>query len=233
MSWIPFAINPLGKLSHSDWAILDFPAYSGFLSDQKPFKSFEALKASVIDLVDSLNPDVVIGHSMGGWLAAAYAIHASKGEVLRKRKGKLQRLILINPAGVVGHGEIRAEHEELFEEIKTQGYSAFKHRMFKRAPLGFRWVEREARNIINHPDLKEFLNSISERDFLDEHLGMLRSQVSLVWGKDDSLVPESMQKLWLSYLQNASSVTVKQIASGHSPHVEAFLALNHCLNEQL
>jgi len=226
LSWLPVLLGTKYARTFNEWMILDFPGYGGFLSAKSPFKTFQGLSHSVTGLLETLRPTTVIGHSLGGWLAAKALIYMQ--QMKSKNARNFEQLVLINPAGVLGEGQLRSAHEKLLLEIQELGYEALKYRMFNKTPIGFKWLERDARNVINSPEMKAFLGSIEEKDFLDTEIPKLAGEVSLIWGKHDTLIPESMRRIWLSKLQSAT-VSLQLLPSGHSPHVEALSALKSSL----
>jgi pimeloyl-ACP methyl ester carboxylesterase len=68
VSWLSVLgpLMPLLRKRFDEVVLVDFPGYAGFLSREKPFASIDLLIQSLGDVLDSLEPRVVAGQSLGG-----------------------------------------------------------------------------------------------------------------------------------------------------------------------
>lgn len=205
--WLPF----FAALSEQFETIA--PDHPGFGASDDPawIRNVGDLALFYLDLLESTGWGGVhlMGHSLGGWIAAEIAI---------RNISRIKSLTLIAPAGIRVKGVQTGDNflwapdemvrnfyfdQKLAEQILSQPLSeeqmdiALKNR-FAAAKYGWqpRWF---------NPDLEKWLH---------------RAKVSahVIWGDHDRLFPAAYGAAWRERLPNARLTVVEQ--SGHSPHVE-------------
>jgi pimeloyl-ACP methyl ester carboxylesterase len=151
---------------------------------------------------------VLVGHSLGGWLAARLALLPGCNA---------RGLVLINPAGaVLPEGEWTV-FRELFERADA---AAYLERAFHAAPIALRLFPGEIARAMTSPATRAFLAAVSREDFLrDAELASLRMPVRIIWGQRDRLLPGGSLPFFRTHLPRAEIVILPR--AGHLPHLEA------------
>ncbi|TQL54032.1 alpha/beta fold hydrolase [Subtercola boreus] len=161
-------------------------------------------------LLDELGIDefVLIGCSLGGWVAAELALRVPE---------RVRRLVLIDPAGLAGDGtapDIFALTPE--EALVATVFDDDRREAARRAtphPVITRRLARSratAHRIAGDPYMHD--PSLAGR------LGALTIPVSILWGREDGIVPLSYAAEWMAALPQAELTVVPK--AGHLPHVE-------------
>jgi pimeloyl-ACP methyl ester carboxylesterase len=143
-----------------------------FFSLQEHAASLHAVTAHL-----GLPPFTLVGHSMGGWVAAKYA--AAHPEQVR-------RLVLINTAGVYVEGT--EELRKIFNIRTTADVSRLVHAMWFRYPWYFRLFLPALRSDLIKRRVPDLVQSVHREDFLDDELKKLTMPVHLMWGREDRLL---------------------------------------------
>jgi pimeloyl-ACP methyl ester carboxylesterase len=151
---------------------------------------------------------VLVGHSLGGWLAARLALLPA---------ASASGLILVNPAGAVLPAAQWAGFRELLDSADARAYL---QRAFYRAPIALRLFPGEIARAMSAPTTRAFLDALAAEDFLrDAELATLRMPVRVVWGEHDRLLPVGTLPFFRAHLPRAEVVTLAR--AGHLPHLEA------------
>lgn len=151
----------------------------------------------------------IIGHSLGGWIAAEVAIRDTR---------MVRSLTLISPAGVRRKGTqpgdfyLWSPQERASNLVYDQGLvpkifsiaddQASLETELKNAYAGARlaWQPR-----FHNPELQRWLHRI-------------RIPVQIIWGEQDKLLPLEIAEIWTDALPDARLSTISNC--GHLPHVE-------------
>jgi pimeloyl-ACP methyl ester carboxylesterase len=238
LSWIltVTALKPVLSRDYDELVCLEFPGFSGFLREHPAIESVDRMLEWAGDALEGLAPTALMGHSLGGWLAADFALRLSEGGRPKKaKKVPLEKLILIAPSGVFGTARERREFEDRFKSISQRGFQVLREVMFEKEPAWFRWVERDMDSFTRRPEVHKFINSFEERHRLESRLAALQGSVWIIWGERDRMVPASFLPHWHRALHGASaqvrSVSLKGV--GHTPQVEAPAVLAAVLGQIL
>lgn len=208
MDWLPFfdRLAEVGELwvpDHPGWGTSDNPKW---------IKSIPDLAMFYLDFLDEVAPGQVfdvVGHSLGGWIAAEIAV---------RNASRIRSLSLIAPAGIrvkgvpVGdnfiwtNAEIAKNYyfsealqerslavertEEQLEQMLKNKFSFAKHA----------WHPR-----LFNPDLEKWLHRI-------------KVPTQVIWGREDRLIPAAYAQAWQSNIPG-SQVTILP-ECGHLPTVE-------------
>jgi pimeloyl-ACP methyl ester carboxylesterase len=205
--WLPF-FDALAE--RYDLIVPEHPGFGA--SDDPPLiRSVPDMAMFYLDFLETLGlKDLhVVGHSLGGWIAA---------EILIRDRSRAKSLTLISAAGIRVEGVPSGDlfiwnREELLRNVFfDQAYAEIalslkptdeqidtmlKNR-FTATKLGWqpRWY---------NPDLEKWLHRIK-----------LRSLV--IWGNNDKIMPPAYAARWRERLPNARLVTIDKC--GHVPQVE-------------
>ena len=225
MSWLGVLAGAFAGTSYDEVVVLDFPGFHGSLAHRSCITDMDRILEISRDTIQEFRPEVVAGHSLGGWLASWSLLHL-KPEITVPRE-----LVLIAPSGVTG-----TEHERLRwrEEIRSwtesdaDGYLA---RVFATPPPVVGNFMKQFAPFMVREDTQEFLASVQDHHFLDEKLAAMGSNVSLLWGAEDGVVPERFATHWISRLPSARYERWSGV--GHMPHMEAPVRLVRWLRQVL
>lgn len=230
ISWLLVSrlmISALRRAGFDEIIMLDFPGFSGRLVEEKCFPSMDLLVDATSDVFDWLEPDTILGHSLGGWLAARYAADCGAGlrPALRKRHGYEgpRNLLLASSAGVYESDEVAVAIGEIFvSAFGEQGFAALRPHLFAREPRWFEWVAKDFTRFASDAGIRQFFESIRQEHLLRDRLGKIRARTWLIWGDHDTLVPTGGIPAWLKGLEAAQgtphAVLIRGV--GHSPQVE-------------
>ena len=214
LSWwtVLAGLKPVLKRQVDEVILIDYPGYSGFLHDEAAFDSMDELMRVFREIVDTLKPEIMVGHSLGGWLAADYAI---------ERPEVLKQLILVDPGGLVLTEEDRANYRGLFEKAIESGSKHLLPHVFAKAPLLLPFFEEEFFSFLKSDEVRSFVMSFEDRHLLNGKIGRIRADTIILWGEHDSLTPAKWIDQWLSALPADGKKTGIVIrGSGHSPQIE-------------
>ena len=231
LSWLGIisALMPLLKKDYDELVLFEFPGFLGPLSKDKPFESMEHLSTRVYEILDTLTPRTLIGHSLGGWLAALYTVECGSGKRLMKVSPR--QLILINPGGVAedfaDSQKLRMSLHEVFED-QENGTQRWRKLIFGKEPFWFPMFAPEIKAFLTRPETRAFVQSFGDEYLLMERLMHVDSEVRFIWGELDSLFPPELAQHWMKHLvskrteQNLSAPFALVIRGvGHSPHLES------------
>jgi pimeloyl-ACP methyl ester carboxylesterase len=193
--------------------LLDLPGHG--LSGRPPDWRFATLAGAVAHYARALDAPVVVGHSLGAWLALRLTLAGA----LRPA-----RLMLVNPAGALLLREEWAPFRELLSARDHRGARRYLARAFHRPPLALRIFPGEVIAAMQDETVQGFLDAVREPDFLrEEELASLHVPLRLVWGERDRLLPEGALPFFRRALPQAEVTLLPRC--GHLPHLEAPRAL--------
>jgi pimeloyl-ACP methyl ester carboxylesterase len=205
----------LGKLSRTHRVhVVDLPGH-GLSAAPADFR-LQTLLAPLSRYASGLRTPVLVGHSLGGWLAARLAL-------LPRTEAK--GLVLVNPAGALLPREQWTTFRALFDGADARAYV---ERAFHRPPLALRLFPGEVARALAAPATRAFLDAVAADDFLrDAELASLRIPVRVIWGERDRLLPAGTLPFFRTHLPRAQIVLLPR--AGHLPHLEAPAALSRAI----
>jgi pimeloyl-ACP methyl ester carboxylesterase len=230
ISWLLVAqmlMPAMKRAGFDEIVMLDFPGFSGRLSDERCVPTMDLLLSTTADVFDWLEPDTILGHSLGGWVSAHYAIECGAGRrpAVRKRHGYEgpRKLLLAASAGVYESQEVQNAIGAIFSDaFGEKGFASLRPHLFAREPKWFDWFAKDFSKFVSDTGIHQFVASMREEHLLKPRLGEVRAQTWLLWGDRDTLVPVSGMSSWLRGLESASgvphAVLIRDV--GHSLQVE-------------
>lgn len=220
LTWLPMAIALGARHGFEELVVLDFPGFHGSLAHARCITKMDRFFEISRDLVQEVRPEIIVGHSLGGWLATRGALDTLSST--------LQKLVLISPSGLCGGIEKRKDwHSEFLEMLESPSHQYLPRGWKKMGTLFLPFLSRE--------DSREFLSSIEEHHFLDALADSKLQSLSAVdldilWGSQDLVVPARFAQAWSDRLPHAQVTLWHDV--GHMPHLEVPLRLFKWLNEK-
>ena len=201
--------------------LLDLPGHG--LSGRPPDWRLPTLTRAVAHYADSLRDPLVVGHSLGGWIALRLAL--SRAVVPRA-------LVLVNPGGArLAHADW-APFRALVSAKNRAGVERYLAAAFHKPPLALRLFPHEVVKAMWTDAAQGVLDAIADEDFLSApELASLRLPVRLVWGTRDRLLPAGTLEFFRRAPPDAQLRPIE--GAGHLPHVEAPRALAAALAEPI
>jgi pimeloyl-ACP methyl ester carboxylesterase len=214
------------------------PDQLGFGASDKPFIPY-GIQTWVDFLGEFLREKkvgefVLMGESLGGWIAAQYTLQALRGEAVGASfvLPKPRRLVLADaaglrdepgvaparPASAPGPGPSLAKQKALLASIFHS--PTFSDEASIRRGMGWSLAKGDSHTIAAVLDNPAFQN-----DSLDGRLAGITIPTLVVWGEHDQLIPLSKGRRFAAEIPGARLVVVPD--TGHAPMIEtpgAFLA---------
>ncbi len=197
--------------------LLDLPGHG--LSARPPDWRLRTLLDAVAHYARALDRPLLVGHSLGGWLALRLAL-----------SGQLpaRGVAVVNPAGALLAREQWMPFRALISAKDREGVEQYLRLAFRRPPFALRLFPGEVVKAMWAEPSQGILDALREEDFLRERdLGGLRLPTRLVWGSHDRLLPEGTLGFFRRALPSAEVVLLEK--AGHLPHLEAPGALARAL----
>src|SRR5260221_4029268 len=197
--------------------LIDLPGHG--LSGRPPDWRLATLAASVAHYARDLPEPILVGHSLGGWLALRLAI----AQAIQP-----SRMVLVNPGGALLPREAMSSFRALVSATDRAGVRRYLEAAFHRAPVALRLFPKVIIEAMWAEAAQGVLDAFSEADFLREaELRTISFPLRIVWGARDRLLPQGTLDFFRRALPRAEVTLLPDI--GHLPHLEAPRALARAL----
>lgn len=199
-------------LSEHMYAIV--PTHPGFDGTPRPewADSIADLAVAYLDLLDTLDLTgvMVIGSSIGGWIAAEMA--------LRDTRGRIGALTLLNPVGIHAHlKENQVVDTRTVAPVDLSKLS-FADPAFRPDFSSFS-DEQRAGLAANQKTLATYVGAAFTHDpKLRDRLHRVTVPVLVVWGEQDGIAPPAYGRDYAESFPGGHFVPVPE--AGHFPHIE-------------
>ncbi|MEX0730759.1 MAG: alpha/beta fold hydrolase [Aquisalimonadaceae bacterium] len=207
LDWLPF----FDQLA-AEHALL-VPDHPGFGSSDDPqwIRSIPDVAMFYLDLIEQLDLSGIhlVGHSLGGWIAAELAVRNST---------RIKSLTLISPAGIripdvpVGDNFLWTQEEHARNLFHSQ---AFAEKMLARV-ANEEELEIQVKNRYSFAKLA-WQPRLFNPD-LEKWLHRVRMPARVIWGEEDRILPAAYADLWAEKLPQASAMRIPEC--GHLPQIE-------------
>jgi len=228
LSWLTVFLLawPAIKSKYDEVVLVTFPGFAGFLENEKSFHSMDLLIKATLDVCDELRPHTIMGHSMGGFLAAHYAAACGAGERGNTKKNYHgpDLVILVDSSGAAESESERENLEKVLHSIGREGFKVLRPHAFAKEPFWFRLVSRDFAKCFEFEEVSQLALSFRPDHWVQSKLHKIRSKVWVIWGEKDTLLPSNHVSVWLEALQSGENpnsskgVLLKNL--GHSPQIE-------------
>jgi pimeloyl-ACP methyl ester carboxylesterase len=189
---------------------IDLPGF-GFseIASGAAFFSLTQFDESLDDFFSILKkvPVVLIGHSLGGWLAARLAI---------KKPELIERLVLINNAGINYAGVER--QAQAFRIRNVTDVRSLLNRMWFRYPWYFTPFSKSVYHALQSKHVGDFVASVQEEDFINARPFAFAKPVDVIWGKEDHLIPMETAPMMHAFIPQLRLHIIPRC--GHVPQLE-------------
>jgi pimeloyl-ACP methyl ester carboxylesterase len=189
---------------------LDLPGFGlSRVNTGSEFAVFEELSAAVAAFIRqrTTQPILLLGHSLGGWLAAKFA--ADYPESVR-------HLLLVNNAGILCEDTV--EQRKAFQVESVEDLRRLLDLIWFRYPWYFKPFYRAVLSDLRKRRVAEFVRSIGSEDFLNDDLRKLTMDVSIIWGEQDKLISMKSVDIMKQLIPGARVYLLDQC--GHVPQLE-------------
>ncbi len=210
-SWVPFFTLSQKELAKQfdEVIVVDFPGYMGFLSHHEMVPSMAILLNVVKMVCEIYPPEVLMGHSLGGWLA---------GKVAQELNQVIDHFIAVAPSGLIPDAERKTFGDFI---VNNQGLTieelleliVYDPRKF--GPL----LNKDFKDFYEKPSIKAFVNSVEPQQFIDATKPFQARKLTVIWGDHDQFVPTHWVRYWVEhYGENLDAYLLKN--TGHIPQME-------------
>lgn len=208
MEWLPF-FDRLAEAGH-----LLVPDHPGFGDSDDPswIKAIPDMAMFYLEMLEELDlHDVhVIGHSLGGWIAAEMAV---------RNRTRIRDITLMAPAGLRKKG---LQYADLFIQTPLERVNAlYADKRFVEAQLAKPLSEEDRDKLLKNWFASAKL-AWEPRGFslvLPNWLHRIKNPVRLIWGKDDAVIPSAVSSEWVEKLPSVKYFQMIE-QCGHMPHIE-------------
>ncbi len=151
----------------------------------------------------------LIGHSFGGWIAAALATRTPQ---------RIEHLVLVNTAGIYYQGveSLRA----LFTLRTTRDVNRLFTQMWYRYPWYYRLFSPSILADMKERCVGKIIAAVEKKDFLGQELSSLRMPVSVIWGAEDRLILQDSLVVLKHAVPHLKVCFIQKC--GHVPQLERY-----------
>jgi pimeloyl-ACP methyl ester carboxylesterase len=197
--------------AHYDVVLPVHPGFAGS-SGFEEMDRMEDLVFHYLDLIEvmGLEQPILMGTSLGGWIAAEFAI---------RHAGMLRALILVDPLGLRVEGSLSTDLFQL-DPVRTRA-ALFANAT---APLAYELVpdvpppESIEAMLLARQVFARFAWQFPDNPPLARYLYRVKCPTLIVWGESDGVVPVGHGQMYHAAI-GESALTVLP-SSGHLPHLE-------------
>lgn len=205
------------------------PDQLGFGQSDKPMINYRI--ATYVDFLDRLYAELkieratLVGNSMGGWIAAAYAIAHPE---------RVERLVLVDAAGFAPPKDFDTKQLAALNPSTREGIRALSALVFYNkqlylsdAAIDFSLTQRMSAG--DGYTIQSLIESIARReDMLDGRLSAIKQPTLLVWGLHDGLTPlKEFGERFKREIAGSELIVFEE--AGHVPMVEKAAEFNAAL----
>ena len=224
-SWIPlYGILSKDLFQNFDEVILiDFPGYTGFLSHHTIVPSMKILMSVVRTVCEANPPTVLMGHSLGGWLAAKTAQSLSI---------PLEHLVVIAPSGLTPDEKERQTFGDFIVNNQNLPIEELLDLIMHEPKAVKKIVNEDLKRFFEKPEVRQFVESVKPEDFIDHTQPFRAKKLSVIWGGNDQFVPSHWIRYWVEYYgEYLDGYLLKD--TGHIPQLERPLVLASAIRDAL
>lgn len=205
------------------------PDQLGFGRSDKPFTNYRI--ATYVDFLDGFLKELkieraaLVGNSMGGWIAAAYALAHPE---------KVERLVLVAAAGFAPPADFDKNilvglNPSTREGMRRLAMLVFSNKQLFTSDAAIDLLLKQRLTAGDGYTIQSLNESIARReDMLDNRLSAIKQPTLLIWGRDDGLTPlKDHGERFHREIKGSELLVFEQC--GHVPQVEKAAEFNAAL----
>jgi pimeloyl-ACP methyl ester carboxylesterase len=189
---------------------LDLPGY-GFskIITGDPFFTLQQMDHALEQFIQITQrlPIVLIGHSLGGWLATRYAA---------KHPDSVCHLILMNNAGIRYDGF--EQQADAFTIKSIDDVRCLLQQMWFRYPWYFKPFTSSIYHTLKKKQVDRFIHSIKEEDLLNQSFFSVATPLDVIWGMEDGLISKKSVDIMKQLAPHLKEHFISHC--GHVPQLE-------------
>lgn len=204
--------NPFFELLSSKYDVI-VPEHPGFGKSEAPstLRNVADMAMYYLDFIEQFDSDDlhVVGHSLGGWIAAEVAVRSS---------ARLKTLSLLSPAGLRVKGVPMGDN--FIWNPEETARNLFHDQSFAERMLAHQPTEEEADIALTNRFMAVRLGWEPRwyNPALINWLHRVKAPTLVLWGDSDKLFPKDYIEPWKNAIPGAKAEIIEQC--GHLPHVE-------------
>ncbi|HEV7670918.1 MAG TPA: alpha/beta fold hydrolase [Thermoanaerobaculia bacterium] len=186
--------------------VIDLPGHGGSAPRRGPLSIPDEVAGleALLAVYAGAQPPILIGNSLGGWVALLYA---------ERHPERVSRLVLVDTAGLLYEPKVRFLVRNR-EEARALTHALLGPRI---PPLPGFLLDDVVEKLQAGPAPRIFA-SFARRDFLDGRLAKIATPTDLIWGSADGLFPPDLGRRYARELPQARFHLLD--ACGHTPQAE-------------
>lgn len=207
------------------------PDQIGFGKSDKPVINYRV--ATLVEFLSvfykklGIEKATLVGNSLGGWTAAAFALAYPE---------RVEKLVLVDAAGYspkrLGVPALGAEFYSILNPATTADLRrTFKLVFYNQAMFTDQVIEQQFTTKLKRGDgqtINAFVDSIMRgEDYLDESAVKIKTPTLVIWGREDGLTPLVMGETFAKDIPGAQKLIIEKC--GHIPQLEKPLEFNTAL----
>ena len=216
----------IGPLSQKYRVIV--PDQIGFGRSDKPMINYRV--GTLVDFLDGFYKELklerasLVGNSLGGWTAAAYALAHPE---------KVERLVLVDAAGFAITGDVDPRvlnglNPSTRDAVKQVMSLVFYNKQIYASDAAVDMLFARKMTAGDSYTIQRFIDSITRgEDVLDNRLGALKQPTLIIWGREDGLTPIAMGERFKKEIRGSELVVIEKC--GHVPQLEKAAEFNAAL----
>ena len=216
----------IGPLSRKYRVIV--PDQIGFGRSDKPMINYRV--GTLVDFLDGFYKELkldrasLVGNSLGGWTAAAYALAHPE---------KVERLVLVDAAGFAITGDLDPRilnglNPSTRDAVKQVMSLVFYNKQIYASDAAVDLLFARKMTAGDGYTVQRFIDSITRgEDVLDNRLGAVKQPTLIVWGREDGLTPIAMGERFKKEIAGSQLVVLEKC--GHVPQLEKAAEFNAAL----
>ncbi len=216
----------IGPLSQKYRVIV--PDQIGFGRSDKPMINYRV--GTLVDFLDGFYKELklerasLVGNSLGGWTAAAYALAHPE---------KVERLVLVDAAGFAITGDVDPRilnglNPSTRDAVKQVMSLVFYNKQIYASDAAVDLLFARKMTAGDGYTIQRFIDSITRgEDVLDNKLGAVKPPTLIIWGREDGLTPIAMGERFKKEIQGSELVVLEKC--GHVPQLEKAAEFNAAL----
>jgi pimeloyl-ACP methyl ester carboxylesterase len=216
----------IGPLSQKYRVIV--PDQIGFGRSDKPMINYRV--GTLVDFLDGFYKELklerasLVGNSLGGWTAAAYALAHPE---------KVERLVLVDAAGFAITGDVDPRilnglNPSTRDAVKQVMSLVFYNKQIYASDAAVDLLFTRKMTAGDSYTIQRFIDSITRgEDVLDNRLGAVKQPTLIIWGREDGLTPIAMGERFKKEIAGSELVVLEKC--GHVPQLEKAAEFNAAL----